>query len=119
MMSKLLLSIATAGVLATGWFHAELKSSLPEKNSRGAAPAKVSLTFSEEVNSAVSAIAILKADSTELAKLVVKPTKHAETIEAAIPMRLAPGRYLVRWRTSSDDGHAVRGTYAFTVASSQ
>ncbi|MES2123628.1 MAG: copper resistance CopC family protein [Gemmatimonadota bacterium] len=119
MMSRLLLSVATAGALATGWFHVELKSSLPEKNSRGAAPAKVSLTFSEEVNSAVSAISILKSDSTELSKLVVKPTKNAATIEAAIPVRLAPGSYLVRWRTASDDGHAVRGTYAFTVAPSQ
>ena len=29
---------------------------------------------------------------------------------------LAPGRYAVTWRTMSHDGHAMRGTYHFTVA---
>ena len=28
---------------------------------------------------------------------------------------LGPGKYLVVWRTAGDDGHAVRGRYAFTV----
>ncbi|MEP6590894.1 MAG: copper resistance CopC family protein [Gemmatimonadota bacterium] len=114
-MSKLLLTLTTAGVLATGWFHVELKSCLPGKNSRATSPAKVTLTFSEEVNAAVSAIAILRADSTELTKLVVKPSTNAATIEAAVPTKLPAGNYIVRWRTASDDGHAVRGTYAFTV----
>jgi methionine-rich copper-binding protein CopC len=115
MLFKLLLTVTTAGALATGLFHTELKSSLPAKGAKVPSPAKVTLTFTEEVNVAVSAISILKADSSEVAKLVVKATKDDETIEAVVPKLLPPGGYIIRWRTASDDGHAVRGAFAFTV----
>jgi methionine-rich copper-binding protein CopC len=32
-----------------------------------------------------------------------------------IPGHLAPGEYTVAWRAMGDDGHVVRGDFAFTV----
>lgn len=38
-------------------------------------------------------------------------------IEYSIPLpRLAPGRYLAKWRTISKDGHAMTGEVRFTLA---
>lgn len=115
MLFKTLLTLATGALLAGGLFHTGLKSSLPARDTKVASPATITLTFTEGVNAAVSAISILKSDSSEVAKLVVKPTKHAATIEGTVAAPLAPGGYIIRWRTASDDGHAVRGTFAFTV----
>jgi methionine-rich copper-binding protein CopC len=116
MLFKGLLALLAATTVASGAFHTELKSSMPAKNSSGASPTKVTLTFTEDVNVAVSAIAILKSDSTEVAKLLVKATSDAATIEGAVIKPLAAGKYLVRYRTASADGHAVRGSFGFTVA---
>ncbi|MEO5797827.1 MAG: copper resistance protein CopC [Gemmatimonadales bacterium] len=119
MLFKSFLAVITAGALSSGFFHTALKSSTPAKDSKGASPLSVSLTFTEGVNAAVSAISILKSDSTEVAKLVVKPTKDDETIVAAVVKPLPVGAYIVRWRTSSDDGHAVRGAFAFSVTAAK
>ena len=116
MLFKSLLTLIAAGTVAGGAFHAELKSSMPAKNSTGPSPAKVTLTFTEDVNVTVSAISILRSDSMEVAKLVVKATSDAATIEGAVTKSLNPGKYLIRYRTASADGHAVRGTFGFTVA---
>lgn len=113
-MLKLLaaLALVSAGAL----FHTELKSSFPEKDAiLTSAPMKVTLTFTGKVDAKLSSIAILKPDSTEMAKLQVRATDDAKTIEAAIPRQLPPGRYVVRWRTASADGHPVRNAYAFSI----
>lgn len=119
MLFKSLLTLLTAGAVSTGAFHTALKSSTPEKNSRGGSPGLVTLTFTEGVNAAVSAIAILTPDSSEVAKLVVKPTANAATIIGTVTKPLLPGSYIVRYRTASNDGHAVRGAFAFTVTAAK
>lgn len=107
-----------ATILAAGsFFHTALKSSNPAKGAVviSPAPAVISLTFTEKVNAALSSISILKADSSEVEKLVVKPTSDPARIEGAIRTRLAPARYIVRWKTVSADGHVVRNVFGFTV----
>ena len=115
MLFKTLLTLLAAGTVAGGSFHTELKSSTPAKDSSGLSPTKVTLTFTENVNVAVSSITILKADTTEIAKLVVAATPDSATIEGAVATPLKAGKYLIRYRTASADGHAVRGTFGFTV----
>lgn len=116
MVFKSLLTVAAVASLATApRFHTALKWSDPAKDSSVVSPAKVTLTFTEGVNAGVSAISILKTDSTEVEKLAVKAGKDAATIEGAVAKPLAPGKYVIRWRTASADGHAVRGAYGFTV----
>lgn len=102
--------------LAVGsFYHAALKASSPARNAVVAAPTSVSLTFTEKVTAALSSISILKADSTEVEKLVVKPTTDPARIEGAVKTKLTPARYIVRWKTVSADGHVVRNGFAFTV----
>jgi methionine-rich copper-binding protein CopC len=103
-------------VLAAGsFYHTALKASNPARNSVVAAPTLVSLTFTERVNAALSSISVLKADSTEVEKLVVKSTTDPARIEGAVKTRLAPAKYIIRWKTVSADGHVVRNVFAFTV----
>lgn len=103
-------------ILAAGsFYHTALKASSPARNAVVAAPTSVSLTFTEKVNAALSSIIILKADSSEVEKLVVKPTSDPARIEGAVKSRLAPAKYIIRWKTVSADGHVVRNVFAFTV----
>lgn len=119
-MRRSLLVIAAAGLLGAAAFHLTLKESSPGKDETlAAAPTKVALTFSAKVNVKLSAISILAADSTELAKLVVTAGPKPEMLEAAIPRRLPGGRYIVRWRTAGADGHAMRGTFGFAINSAE
>lgn len=116
-MMKLLLALGAAATVGGAAFHAMLKSSVPARNSTVVtSPAKVTLTFSEGITVAVSTISILKADSSVVEKLAVKGTSDPAVVEGAVAKPLAPGKYIVRWRTaSSDDGHVTRGVFAFTV----
>lgn len=115
MMKLLLVLGATVSIASATMFHAELTSSRPARNFSGPAPNNVSLTFSEPVKLALSRIAILKADSSLVERLVIKEKKDAVTFGGPITKPLAPGKYLVSWGTVSDDGHAVKGFIPFTV----
>ena len=120
-MLKVLIALGSIGGLAAAAIpHTELKTAVPAQHGTvKQSPVKVTLTFSEDVNTKLSTISILKPDSTEVEKLVVKVGPTAATFEGAVTHPLAAGKYLVRWKTVSDDGHAVRGAYDFTVAPTQ
>lgn len=55
------------------------------------------------------------ADSTKIEIGKPHPTDEPLSIAADLTKPLGAGRYLVVWRTAGDDGHAVRGKFAFTV----
>lgn len=115
-MRRSLLALGAAGLLGAAAFHLALIAGVPGKDETiTAAPTKVALTFSASVNPKLSAISILAADSSEVAKLTVTVGAKPTMIEGAIPRRLAGGRYIVRWRTAGGDGHVVRGAYGFTI----
>jgi methionine-rich copper-binding protein CopC len=115
-MGKLYFTLGAVVSIATAaMFHTELKSSIPAKNSSGPAPTMASVTFSEDVKVAASSLSILKTDSTLVEKLVIKEKAMAATFGAPITKPLAPGKYLLRYKTVSDDGHAVGGNIPFTV----
>jgi copper resistance protein C len=115
-----LAALAGIAVLAGAAYHAGFKSAIPAPNSTVASPAKISITFSEAVMAPpISNFALLKAaDSTEVMKLSIgAKVGDKATIEAMVPKPLAPGRYIVRWKNgAADDGHPLRGSFAFTVA---
>ncbi len=97
-------------------FHVELKSSFPERDAvLKVPPREVTLTFSGRVNQKLSAIAILRPDSSEVMRLVLDASRDPGVLHAPLTRALPPGRYLVRYRTASADGHAVRGAFAFAV----
>ena len=119
-MMKMFLALgAVASLASASMFHVELTASSPARNSSGPAPTAVTLTFSEPVKVAISRIAILKADSSLVEKLVIKEKKDAATFGGLVTKPLVPGRYLVGWGTVSDDGHAVKGFIPFSVVARQ
>ena len=109
-------SLLTVVFALTSLFHTALKSSIPAKGSTGASPAAVSLTFTESINVKLTTIAITKADSSVVESLVVPTGPAAETVGAKVTKALAAGKYLIKWKTASDDGHVVRGVIPFTVS---
>ncbi len=119
-MRRSLMVIAAAALLGAAAFHLTLKESSPGKDETvAAAPSRVSLTFSAKVNVKLSAISILAADSTEIAKLDVVAGPKPTMLEAVVPRRLPGGRYIVRWRTAGADGHAMRGAFGFAINSAE
>jgi methionine-rich copper-binding protein CopC len=108
--------LLTVALAFTSFFHTELKSSIPARNAVLAkSPAAVTLTFTEGVVVGVSKIAILKSDSTVLKTLMVKKGADAATLTADVPAALPAGKYLVRYSTAADDGHAAKGLIPFSV----
>jgi len=108
-------SLFAVALAFTSLFHTALKSSIPAKGAAVKAPTSVSLTFTEPVNVNLSTISLLKPDSSVVEALVVAKGAASATVSAPVTKPLVPGKYLVRWKTSSDDGHVVRGVFAFTV----
>jgi len=82
-------------------------------------PRDVRLTFTEAAQLAVSFVDIIgtAGDTVATGPLALDPNS-SKTLVVPITGSLQAGRYAVRWRTTSDDGHPVHGTFTFTVAAS-
>ena len=118
MVSKVVAMLLGAVVApAALLFHTELKSSVPERDSTVKGPPReVILTFTGKVNPKLSSIAIVRpADSSDVMKLVIDTKVAGKELHAPLTRPIPPGRYVVRWKTASADGHVVRGAYAFSV----
>ena len=108
-------ALLTITLALTSLFHTALKSSIPAKGATVAAPTAVTLTFTESINVNLTTIAITHADSSVVEALVVPKGVASEKVAAPVTKPLAAGKYLIKWKTASDDGHVVRGAFAFTV----
>lgn len=96
--------------------HLKLTKSAPAKDAElSSSPTEIRLWFSQETELSISRIVVTASDGTEIAlgKVVAK---KENTLVAAVVDALVAGTYEVAWRTSSGDGHPVRGTFSFTVA---
>ena len=102
----------------TSAFHLSLKRSAPGRDSIvSVAPQAITLWFTQKPEIAVTRISLLGANAT---KVDLSPARFGAADETVIvadikgPMR--PGVYTVQWKTSSHDGHLVRGDFGFTVS---
>jgi len=80
-----------------------------------ASPAAIRLWFSEGASLPVTRLTLSSGAATIATG---KPTRAAgagQPIVFPLAAPLAAGRYTVKWKTMSADGHAVSGTFAFTV----
>ena len=96
--------------------HAILVKANPEKESVVTdAPNEVLLTFNEGVGQEFLALAVVDPNGQRVDKHDVHQdfTDHANLRASVKP--LAPGRYMVRYRVLSADGHVVSGKYFFEV----
>lgn len=114
------LLVATVGVAnaeATR-FHTRLLRSTPAKDAMlTAAPAALELTFSEKVELPTTRIVLLNAaqQPVALAPVTRTPDVKESPVVARITGTLVPGVYTVHWTVAGADGHAVKGSYAFTL----
>lgn len=78
-------------------------------------PTEIRLWFSQKPDVGLTTIKLFREDSTviELGKVV--RTEDSLSVRVPLEKALVPGTYLVSWRSVSKDGHAVRGSYHFTM----
>lgn len=95
--------------------HAKPKTITPEPNSTVAAPAQVSIFFTEALEPKFSSLQLMDEKGTEVSrnKSVVDPA-NAKHMTLALP-KLGPGVYRVHWVTAALDGHRMDGDYSFKV----
>lgn len=95
--------------------HAHPKAMMPAEDAVIAAPAAISITFTEALEGAFSALTVV--DSTGHAVATGKAELDEatrSTLRLAVPA-LSPGLYTVKWVAVSRDGHRTNGSYNFTV----
>jgi methionine-rich copper-binding protein CopC len=112
------LPLLAAGTLfLTGMFHNHLVKSTPGAgDTLRASPGEIRLWFNERPEIAFTSVTLLHADSTKIVTIKATATPDSMEVAAPLPAPLAPGSYLITWRTASRDGHAIRGTYGFSIA---
>ena len=97
-------------------WHNELIKSTPAADAALAeSPTTIRLWFAEKVEPKFSSITLMKPDSTKIEIGKPNATDDPKSFVSEIPARLPAGGYIIRWRTAGTDGHAVRGSFKFSV----
>jgi methionine-rich copper-binding protein CopC len=100
---------------STAFAHAHLVSSEPAANAEVAAPAEVTLHFTEPLEPAFSKIALADANGKPAAPAASQVDKQdARVMHLPLP-QLGAGHYAVHWSAVATDGHRTQGDFAFTV----
>lgn len=109
--------LAAVALLAMAMFHNHLvKSSPAEAEKLAASPREIRLWFNERPEVPFTSVTLLRADSSKILTIKAVATDDSMAVSAPLPTPLGPGSYFVAWRTASRDGHAIRGTYGFSIA---
>jgi methionine-rich copper-binding protein CopC len=117
-MTAAYVALITMALVANAFAHADLKSSVPEKDAAvKTAPSEVSIVFTEEINAKLSLIIVEDATGQHVDKsdshLVGGDAKHLSVDLNPLPA----GTYQVIWTSvAADDGHKVSDKFKFTVA---
>jgi len=119
-MTKILPSAGLAALVAlctAAMFHNHLvKSSPAAGEALKASPAEVRLWFNEPPEIPFTSVTLLTSDSTKIVTIKAVKTDDSMAVAAPLSTPLKPGTYLITWRTAGSDGHAIRGTYGFSIA---
>lgn len=98
-------------------FHLRLEKSDPADGATLSSPPKViRLWFSLPPELAVTTIKLADAKGNPVT--LAAPQRGAgakDPVEGAVQGTLADGVYSVAWKTSSKDGHPIKGSFSFTV----
>lgn len=109
--------VPTVTSARTSPFHLRLEKSEPANGeSLSAAPKAIRLWFSLPPEMAVTAIKLSDGDGN--AVTLAAPTRGngaKDPVESLVQGKLADGSYTVSWKTSSKDGHPIKGDFTFTV----
>lgn len=106
--------LALALVTAPAYAHDELESSLPADGATVATPpASVVLTF-EEPPVSLGAQVVVTGPGGSVSNGA--PRIDGDDVVQDVQPGAPAGRYTVEWRVTSDDGHPVSGSFAFTAS---
>lgn len=97
-------ALAHAGVTGSNPLEGEMLTTAPQH---------VDVEFSERLINAGAALVVTGPDGSIISE--AKPTIQGRTMSTRISGELGPGEYSVAYRVVSEDGHAVKGTYAFFI----
>ena len=115
-----LAALAAALVLAVApaaESHAVLVRSLPASRATlRQSPSTAELWFSERLEPAFSTLSVWSASGTQVDRGDTTLSRDDQKRLSATLLALAPGRYTVRYRVLSVDGHVAEGSFAFSVA---
>lgn len=120
----LLAALALAATTpATALAHVELSASTPAAGSEAKAPKTVTLSFTQPVDPASTAVALVMTAMPGVANHGEMPIRNftadwsedGRTVTLNLRKPLPAGSYEVRWQAAAADGHAMSGTVAFAV----
>ena len=111
------LALGATVVLTTGFaMHLRLVKSAPASGQVVTEkPTEIRLWFSQKPDVGLTAVRLLREDSTAIEIGKVVPTQDSLSVRVPLDKALVPGTYIVAWRSVSKDGHAVRGSYNFNL----
>jgi methionine-rich copper-binding protein CopC len=93
--------------------HTHLESATPADNSVLASPPQqIMLNFSEPTR--LTALTLQKEGDEEPNRIEPLPSQSSDALRVPVP-RLAPGKYVVKWRVIGDDNHVMSGSLHFTI----
>ena len=118
-MARLALTALLATLLlapSSLWAHAYLVKSVPgQRATLYRTPAKIQLWFNERLEPRYSSFTVSEADGHSIVKIKSAVDAGDAKLIAAALNPLRPGRYLVRFRVLSVDGHVVEDQFSFTI----
>jgi methionine-rich copper-binding protein CopC len=95
--------------------HVHMRASSPKKGAvMTAPPEKVILTFSNSLEPTFSTVTVIDSSGTTVSGKTQFLEDNA-VMETALLKNLAPGKYTVKWKCVSLDGHKQTGSYTFTI----
>lgn len=98
------------------WAHAYLVKSAPaQRATLYRAPAKIQLWFNERLEPRYSSFTVSAADGNSIETIKSTVDDHDAKQIFAVLNPLPPGRYLVKFRVLSVDGHVVEDQFPFTI----
>ena len=115
MSRRLGLALAFALAASQAFAHAHLKTASPADGATVAAPADITLGFTEDLEVKLSSITVKNARGETVS---VATAEAVPGDRKALKVRLksiSQGAYSVEWAATSVDTHRVTGQYRFTV----
>lgn len=113
-----IMALLLIGAVGSAAQHLRLTGSSPAKDTTVAEPPReIRLSFSLKPELALVRINLASASGAKVATGKPARTRDSLTVSAPVEGRLAAGGYSVSWQAASTDGHPIRGTFGFTVAS--
>ena len=95
--------------------HVHMRESSPKQDAVVTAPlGKVRITFSNSVEPTFSTVTVIDSSGTTVSRKT-QFLQDNTVMETELLKNLAPGKYTVKWKYVSPDGHKQTGSYSFTI----